>query len=294
MRGADALRAAIERVAGEPPVLGLSCDSIAILGDTHGYTMPMEWFLRRYLDTAGCLVVLGDVVDRGSRGVENLELIASTLAEQSHVYLLRGNHESLEMNKWYGFYEEALSKRGREYLELVRELYRNLPVAAVWREVFMVHGGIPCRACLNEPEPPVMIEEIAGRAASIKGKPEADLPSDEIVFQLLWNDPSLDIDWFSPSIRGSGAYYYGVKAWASFLEANGLGLIVRAHETVDGAIIYTRSGSMIRPLRHGKPLSIGGVRGSVITVFSSFYHGMRAASLYISDNTLVVEEIPRG
>lgn len=294
MEGAEALRKAIERVTGEPPVLGLNCDSVAVLGDTHGYTAPTEWFLKRYLDHAGCLVVLGDVVDRGSRGVENLEMIAGAIAEYSHVYLLRGNHESLEMNRWYGFYEEALEKRGQEYLDLVQELYRNLPVAAVWRGVFMVHGGIPCRTCLNEPEPPIALEEIWERTAAVKGTPRADLPEDEVMFQLLWNDPSLDIDWFSPSIRGPGAYYYGVKAWGSFIEANGLDIIVRAHETVDGALVYTRSGNMIHPLRYGRPLNIKGVSGSVITVFSSFYHGMRAASLYIDADTIIVEEIPRG
>ena len=284
---------AAEKAASQPPILSLSCRSLAVLGDTHGYPQATRFFLEELSEESDCMVILGDTVDRGPASVENLELIAGAMVEYDNIYLLRGNHESLFMNKWYGFYDEALEKRGKKYLVEANELYINLPVAAVWRELFLAHGGIPCKACRNLPELPFGLVELQEHLSGVKGTPRASEPSDPVMFQLLWNDPDPDLDWFSPSIRGGNSFYYGFRAWRSFLEANGLYAIVRAHETVDGAIVYTGSRGTINMLRHKTPLRLERIRGSVITVFSSFYHGMRAAALRVDNGLVEAVKIPR-
>ncbi len=300
MDASTILRRAIERLQDEPPILPLSrCKSLAVLGDTHGYVSVTRWFIEQFRNY-DCKIMLGDLVDRGSHGVENLELAASMLAEDSGFYIIRGNHESIEMNKYYGFMDEALRKRGREYLNIVEELYRNLPFAALYGEILLVHGGIPCRQCLNRPEEPISIEEIEATLSNVKGTERASLPLDTLAFQLLWNDPSIDIDWFSPSIRGPGAYYYGPRSWVSFMNYNGLFMIIRAHETVDGAIMYTGNGTMIELLKYVrrylpdgyKEIGINRFRHSVITVFSSLYHGKSAAALAIEGDMLRVVSYP--
>ena len=278
-----ALSRAIEILAGMPAVLDLSsCSEFAVLGDTHGYVEVTEWFLKKFGDRE-CLVILGDLVDRGSHGVENLELVARELAERSNLYVIRGNHESPMMNEWYGFKEEALRKRGRGFLEEAARLFANMPLAGVGLGAFFVHGGIPCRACLNRPEPPFRLDELSDILGRVKGTSRALEPSDPVAFQVLWNDPSVDIEWWSPNIRGPGTYYYGPEAWRAFLTFNSLVLIIRAHETVDGAILYTRGGNLVELLHYQKlaraPFPIERALGGVVTVFSSLYHGMRAAAL---------------
>ena len=276
------LEKAIEVLSGRPGLLDLKCETLAVLGDTHGYPEVTRWFLNATRDF-DCRAILGDLVDRGPMGVENLELVLSELIESSNLFLIRGNHESILMNRYYGFLAEASMKRDRSYLERVRELYRVIPVAAVAgrQGIFLVHGGIPCRSCHGGPEPPVSIEEIASAASRVKGGEAADEPSDPLVFQLLWNDPDPYIDWFSPNIRGEGTFYYGVSAWSSFLSSNMLSLLVRAHESIDGVLVYKSDRSSVT--RPTKPLELSQLENAVITVFSSLYHGKSSGALLVRD-----------
>ncbi len=283
--GAGILKAAIDKLSQQPALLDLKCGTLAVLGDTHGYPEVTEWFLRETREF-DCRIILGDLVDRGPRGVENLELVLNEIVETSNTFLLRGNHESILMNRYYGFMSEALEKRGREYLDLVRELYRVIPFAAISYKhgIFLVHGGIPCRLCHGGEEDPVSIEEISYVGSTVKGKSEADEPSNPLLFQLLWNDPDPLIDWFSPNIRGEGTFYYGVAAWSLFLTANMLSLIIRAHETVNGVLVYRSDRSSISKPR--EPLALSSLENSVITVFSSLYHGKSSGALLIREGLL--------
>lgn len=265
-----------------PPVLRLEGSRFLLVGDTHGYPEVSEWALKIHDEhSIDHVVFIGDYVDRGSRGVENLELLLSRMAaEPDNVHLLRGNHESLFMNYYYGFREEARSKRSSNYLEIVDKVYRLLPyIALLPDKIYVVHGGVPCRLCGYRPEEPIGLGEIEQVLAEIKGKDEASEPSHPIAMQLLWNDPRGNIEWFMPSPRGPGIYLYGREAWRSFLEANGLDIIVRAHEVVDAVHVWLSDGSQLRGLQHGYELKLERVKMGVVTVFSSLYHGAGAGAL---------------
>ena len=277
----ELLRRAAERLEEVPPVIRLEARRLLLVGDTHGFPEVSRWALGLAREEGvDYTVFLGDYVDRGPMGVENLELLLEALLGGG-VLLLRGNHESLEMNYYYGFMEEAESKRGEEYLRLVEEVYRRLPYIVLAGGVFMVHGGVPCRVCRSGPEDPVPLAEIEERLQRIKGREEASEPSDPVAMQLLWNDPRGTIEWFMPSPRGPGIYLYGRRAWQSFLEENKLSLIIRAHEVVDGVHVWTRDGGQLRGIEEGDELSLEELRGCVVTVFSSLYHGGRAAALLL-------------
>lgn len=286
------LEDAVEVLEKTPPVLRLEGDRFLLVGDTHGYPEVSEWALKTYEENnVDHIVFMGDYVDRGPRGVENLELLLGRMvADPQHVHLLRGNHESLFMNYYYGFREEAVSKRGSAYLDMVERIYRLLPYVALLPEgVYVVHGGIPCRRCGYRPEDPIGLGEIEHVLVEIKGGDEASEPSNPIAMQLLWNDPRGNIEWFMPSPRGPGIYLYGREAWRSFLEANNLSLIVRAHEVVDAIHVWLSDGGQLRGLQHGYELELEKLEKGVVTVFSSLYHGAGAGALLYDAERRVFE-----
>jgi len=260
-----------------------SADTVLVAGDTHGFPETSKWVLSLDERLGPDLVVfLGDYVDRGPRGVENLELLLEALvSEPDHYILLRGNHESVLMNYYYGFREELVNKLGPEAQRYVEELYQCLPFYAVINNIWFVHGGVPCRECSGGEEPPIGLNEIARSVEEIHCRREALEPSGTPM-QILWNDPRGDLEWFAPSIRGPGIYFYGRKAWRRFLDANGLRLIIRAHETVDAVAVWRPDGGYEPGLRDGEERSLEELLGSVITVFTSLYHGLGAGALLVT------------
>ena len=269
------------RLAEQPAVLRLSGERFLVVGDTHGYPEVSEWALRVAREEGvDAVVFLGDYVDRGPRGVENLELVLRVFLENDNVYLLRGNHEDPGMNLSYGFAEEAYEKRGENYFGAASIVYIAMPVAAIAGPVFLVHAGVPCKKCSMSPEPPVSLEEIAERAEKVRGSDEAFYPleADPVIGQLLWNDPRGTIDWFLPGPRGPGTYLYGRAAWREFLRENGLSLIIRGHEVVDGTHAWLSDGG--QRVLEGE-VGLGELEYGVVTVFSSLYHGRRAAVLLL-------------
>ena len=117
-----------------------------VCGDTHG----------QYYDTCNIFEVAGepsptnpflfnrDFVDRGSFSVENVMLLfAWKLLYPEHVHLLRGNHETKNMNRVYGFEGEVRAKYDSQTMDLFTEIFQALPLAAVVDgRVFVTHGGL--------------------------------------------------------------------------------------------------------------------------------------------------------
>nr|CAA73028.1 serine /threonine specific protein phosphatase [Pyrodictium abyssi] len=290
------LEDAVEVLRRRGPVVRLGAGSVLVAGDTHGYPEVSRWVLG-LADELGvdAVVFLGDYVDRGPRGVENLSLLVERLlAEPGRVVLLRGNHESPSMNLYYGFRGEFAAKVGVEHLDILHGFYSCLPYAALMGRVLLVHGGVPCRECQGGPEEPLRLGEIEERLRGLFCRRWLLEWGDSVAVQLLWNDPRGELDWFAPSLRGPGIYYYGRLAWKGFLEANGLELIVRAHEAVDAHHVWTSSGRPVHGLEHGYTMGLEELRGSVVTVFSSLYHGAGAGALLLREGEVVFLRYPGG
>ncbi|AFZ70536.1 Calcineurin-like phosphoesterase [Caldisphaera lagunensis DSM 15908] len=266
---------------------------LAIIGDIHGFLDSLDRFKKIAEEvSANKLVFLGDYVDRGHMGVEVLNEIFNLLVDfNDKIVLLRGNHESLDMNMYYGFYEELLSKIGREGLDIINQFYSNLPISIIINDVFFVHGGVPCIDCKNK-EDQINLINYFQHLNNIKGKEEYLEFKDNVILQMAWNDPDGSIDWFEPNyMRGDGVYYYGKKAWKKFMEENNVNLIIRGHETVDGFHIWKNDGDFISKIKNNEKFYKDQLYGSVITVFSSRYHLGRAGSIIIYEDEVEFVEL---
>lgn len=188
----------------EPAVLRIGEEPVMLVGDIHGDLEALD-FVLEMREKTGCktLLFLGDYVDRGPQGVEVLvRLFRLKLEDPKHVFLLRGNHETVEMNLYYGFFEEIGSDP--YLLSRASRTYEKMPVAAVLSgHTFCVHGGIT-------------------------GTEDIEKITKEDAFSYLWNDPSKRPG-MTDSRRGSTVKEFGPDVVDGFLEANGLKRIIRGH-----------------------------------------------------------------
>ncbi|MEM0010994.1 MAG: metallophosphoesterase, partial [Candidatus Bathyarchaeia archaeon] len=131
--------------ADEPQLIELSPGKYLVVGDTHG-DLDTSLNAMRYAERNGLgLVFLGDYVDRGPRQLENIvALLEHKLSWGRGLIMLRGNHESLMMNRWYGFFSVVAAAYGPEFYREFASLFSQLPYAAIiGGKVLCVHGGIP-------------------------------------------------------------------------------------------------------------------------------------------------------
>lgn len=243
------LSEASEELARLPSLERVSDRSVVVVGDTHGDVETSKKAVEGYLGEGTTLMFLGDYVDRGPFQLENLIfLLEEFLKDPRRLILLRGNHETPEMNEWYGFREVVNRAYGPEYHHHFWSLFAQLPISAlIGQKLLAVHGGIA-----RELRTLGQLEELPKGVVSPQG----------ILAELLWNDPDERIDYFEPSSRGPGTFRYGVKAVSRFLQENGLRSIVRSHEPrPDGASVE--------------------MEGKVYTVFSCRQYGIKPGALTI-------------
>ena len=86
----------------------------------------------------------GDFVDRGSFSVECIfTLFSFKLLYPNHFFMSRGNHESENMNKMYGFEGEVKAKYSANMVDLFTEVYNWLPLAHnINNKILVMHGGL--------------------------------------------------------------------------------------------------------------------------------------------------------
>lgn len=229
-----------------------------VFGDIHGNLEDLHFFSDNVWNlgmslTAGNFVFLGDYVDRGMSCLEVVSyLLAMKLMLPHKVFLLRGNHETRDVNGWeehYGarsFIYQCRERFGEEVgykvWESTNQTFDRLPLAAVVdQDIFCVHGGIP-RPISDSSVEGGRIKDILNVSKVAGINPPYEHEDDnyqQVASDCIWSDPASEeqeqysVDkrtGYGDSLRGGGAICFGHKAVTHFLQQQGFSYIMRAHE----------------------------------------------------------------
>nr|XP_037271496.1 serine/threonine-protein phosphatase PP1-alpha catalytic subunit-like [Rhipicephalus microplus] len=192
---------------------------IQILGDTHGqFYDTLRLFEYGGFPPESNYLFLGDYVDRGRHSLENVCLLfCYKVKYPENFFLLRGNHESASINRVYGFYDECKRRFNIKMFKTFEDVFNCLPVAAlVSDKIFCMHGGL---------SPDLQSFDQVKRITR-----PTEVPDDGLLCDLLWSDPSRDIQGWGESDRGV-SYAFGADIVSKCLKKFDLDLIARAHQT---------------------------------------------------------------
>uniref|UniRef100_A0A3Q2CS60 Serine/threonine-protein phosphatase n=1 Tax=Cyprinodon variegatus TaxID=28743 RepID=A0A3Q2CS60_CYPVA len=209
-------------------------EKLTICGDTHGqyYDLLNIFELNGLPSETNPYLFNGDFVDRGSFSVEViLTLFGFKLLYPDHFHLLRGNHETDNMNQMYGFEGEVKAKYTAQMFQLFSEVFQWLPLAqCINSKVLVMHGGLFS-------EDGVTLEDL--RKIDRNRQP----PDSGPMCDLLWSDPQ-PRNGRSISKRGVSCQF-GPDVTQRFLEQNKLDYIVRSHEVKSEGYEVTHSEKVI-------------------------------------------------
>ena len=209
-------------VRGDDRLLKVSKGNVLVVGDTHGDFKAAQYIVNLWKEQdIETLVFLGDYVDRGDNQLENINyLLALKMLYPGRVFLLRGNHETPSVNSYYGFSSVCINTFGEEAKGIYNR-YNILfsyfsPALLVLRKILLLHGGIP--AGLHTLE-------------DINSIPKGDFKvKNDILGQILWNDPSEYHPGFEPNWERGIHFTYGKNVFGEFLKTHDLDMVIRAHE----------------------------------------------------------------
>jgi len=209
-------------------------EEITVCGDVHGqyYDLLNIWKMNGMPSETNPYLFNGDFVDRGSFSVEViLMLFAWKLCYPAHLHLARGNHETRNMNKLYGFEGEVTKKYDNELYQLFCEAFCLLPLAhCINRSVFCVHGGLFSKDG-------VTLDELSQLDRN------QEPPDAVLMAEMLWSDPHPGKG-RAPSKRGCGVAF-GSDVTNNFLRTNKLKLVIRSHEMKESGYEVEHGGKCI-------------------------------------------------
>lgn len=212
---------------------------ITVVGDTHGQFYDVLNLFAKFGHVADDHVYLfnGDFVDRGLWSCEvALYLYVLKAMFPKNVYINRGNHETNDMNKTYGFTDECEAKYSKKVFEAFAESFGALPLATLINDSYLVmHGGLfsSDEVTLDD------IRKINRFPASGSSQPSRE----GLAMELLWTDPQPE-NGRSMSKRGLGIQF-GPDVTEKFCVKNKIRKVLRSHEVRMGGVEVEHNGRLI-------------------------------------------------
>lgn len=186
-------------------------EEITVCGDIHGqyYDLLNIFQINGSPSKENPYLFNGDFIDRGSFSVEVIiTLLSWKICFPNHFFMSRGNHETKNLNKMYGFEGEVKAKYDLKVYELFNDMFQYLPLShCINKKVFVTHGGIFSKDG-------VKLEDIR------KTKRDKEPGDEGIMVDCLWADPC-DIPGRHPSKRGISVMF-GPDVTEKFLNDNDL------------------------------------------------------------------------
>ena len=194
---------------------------LTVCGDTHGqYFDLLELFrLNGFPTESHYYLFNGDFVDRGSWSTEiALLLYAYKWLNPKSFFLNRGNHETDDMNRVYGFEGECKAKYSERVFKLFSESFSALPLATlIGKRYFTLHGGLFS-------DDKTSLDDVRKLNRHRQRQPGQS----GLMMEMLWTDPQ-PTPGRGPSKRGVGLQF-GPDVTKKFCEANNLDAVIRSHE----------------------------------------------------------------
>ena len=197
---------------------------IYICGDIHGqfYDLLRLFEILKYPPESKYLF-LGDYVDRGKNSLECILLLLCLKIEfPDKIFLLRGNHESADVNRTFGFYDECKRKVSLKIYKKFCNLFNILPITALISEkILCMHGGLS--------------KDLTSINQLKLIKRPTEIPEKGLLCDLVWSDPDNLIsnkNFIENKERGI-SFCFSKEIVEEFTKINNLDLICRAHQVVE-------------------------------------------------------------
>ena len=258
------VKAVKEIVYNEPTMVEMEVDkgtTLTVCGDTHGrhscarfaskltttgqYFDLLEIFrLNGFPTESHSYLFNGDFVDRGSWSTEiALLLYAYKWLHPTRFFLNRGNHETDDMNRVYGFEGECKAKYNERTFKLFSESFSALPLATlIGKKYLTLHGGLFS-------DDKTSLDDI--RQLNRHGQRQPGQSG--LMMEMLWTDPQT-MPGRGPSKRGVGLQF-GPDVTKRFCENNGLEAVIRSHEVRMEGYEVEHDGRCITGMCH--PFRVG-------------------------------------
>ncbi|KAF8463589.1 Metallo-dependent phosphatase-like protein [Kalaharituber pfeilii] len=248
----------------EPTMPDISIEKdhkLTICGDTHGqYFDLLEIFNRNgYPSQTHAYLFNGDFVDRGSWSTEIAFLLFSyKWLYPKSFFINRGNHETDDMNRVYGFEGECKAKYNERTFKLFSEAFSALPLATLIGSQYLVlHGGLFS-------DDNITLDDIRTLDRHKQKQPGQS----GLMMEMLWTDPQKEPG-RSPSKRGVGMMF-GPDVTEKFCEKNGLKAIIRSHEVRMGGYEVEHDGRCITVFSAPNYVDTSNNAGAYINVDSNY------------------------
>ncbi|KAH9832170.1 phosphoprotein phosphatase [Rhodofomes roseus] len=251
---------------------GMTCD---VIGDVHGqfYDVLHLFSLTGHPTDKHCLLMNGDLVDRGSWSIEViLTAFAFKWLYPNRMYINRGNHETKDMNRTYGFEGEAKHKHGEQTYKLFAHVFTVMPLATLIcatkppagpagnailspegkKRYFVVHGGLFSKDGVTLDE--IRKIDRIGRQPGQEG----------LMCELLWTDPQ-DMPGRGPSKRGVGIAF-GPDVTKRWCQLNGVTGVIRSHEVRQDGYAIEHDGLCTTVFSAPNYVDQGGNKGAFIRI----------------------------